>query len=282
MMQVNKKPFCLAIRPLFPVLAMGIFASACEGVGDEIEAALGWEKGTAQEHEVLTSPPLTLPPDYELRPPGTGGGPPPGFEHLVQPVAPQQPDPNAPAVAGQYYPAVPGPYAAPAPNVNYGVSPTAYPVPGAAPWPSPQAQPWVAPWPQNTTQTQSSFNQATQAYQSANQRAAQQAYPQGYPQPYPQPYYQGYPQPYPQPYYQGYQQPYPQGYQQPYQQPYPHAYPQPYPQGYPQASPVQTLATSPTDKVAVPTVQGGEGSAGPSQECQKITVDAFGNYVCSE
>ncbi|MBT5658660.1 MAG: hypothetical protein HOJ02_00750 [Rhodospirillaceae bacterium] len=280
---MNKKPLQSAVGSLSFVLAMGLFVSACGGVTDEIEAALGWEKGaTAQQHEVMTSPPLTLPPDYELRPPGEGGGPPPGFENLVQPVTAQQLDPNAPAVAGQYYPAVPGPYAAPAPNVNYGVSPTAYPVPGAAPWPSPPAQQWVTPWPQNAGQAQSTFNQATQAYQSANQKATQQAYPQGY--------YPGYQQqPYPQqPYPQGYQ-PYPQGYpQQPYpQQPYPQGYyqgypQQPYPQGYPQANPVQTLATSPTAPVAVPTAQGAPTQASPAEECKKITVDAFGNYVCSE
>jgi len=270
MTHVNKKSLQSAVGSLSLVLVMGIFVSACGGVTDEIEAALGWEKGAAQQHEVVTSPPLTLPPDYELRPPGEGGGPPSGFEHLVQPVAPQQPYPNAPAVAGQYYPAVPGPYAAPVPDVNYGVSPTAYPVPGAAPWPSPPAQQWVAPWPQNTGQAQSTFNQATQAYQAANQRATQQAYPQGY--------YQGYQQ---QPYPQGYQQqPYPQGYQQ---QPYPQGYQQqPYPQGYPQADPVQALSTSPMDKVAVPTAQGAPSQASPAEECKKITVDAFGNYVCSE
>ena len=50
------------------VVALGLTLAACEGLKD----TLGWNKQSPDEFVVVTRAPLTLPPDFTLRPPAPG------------------------------------------------------------------------------------------------------------------------------------------------------------------------------------------------------------------
>ena len=70
--------------------------SACEETRHNISKALGFEKPDFNESEVLTGEPLAIPPDFDLRPPGSG-------EELYNPSA----NSGAPVVAAPQPPAIP-------------------------------------------------------------------------------------------------------------------------------------------------------------------------------
>ncbi|MDP6031799.1 MAG: hypothetical protein QGH78_05000 [Alphaproteobacteria bacterium] len=271
-------------RALSTVLAtaVALSLSACEETRHEISKALGMEKPDFEESEVLTGPPLTIPPDFDLRPPGSG-------EELYRPspesVAPVVAAPQPQAVLVQRQPATesyrktyPGAYQSAYPvqgtDSGYPVQGThpgargAYPPQGNYPAQSAYGQAVPQTTPQSTAQNV--FSQALQTYGRAN-TGGYAATPSGTYN------YGGYSayggQPYPQP------QPDPQ----PKSQPYPQPYPQPnsgqpvaaqqhpvqdvigYHQGQPHTSPPAANSTSP---------------AVSPQECTDVVVDISGNYVC--
>ena len=77
--------------PAVLAVAVSFGLSACEETRHEISKALGMEKSDFNESEVMTGEPLAIPPDFDLRPPGSG-------EELYYPSA----DSAAPAAAAPY------------------------------------------------------------------------------------------------------------------------------------------------------------------------------------
>ncbi len=160
-------PAVLAVAALFGL-------SACEETRHEISKALGLEKPDFNESEVLTGEPLAIPPDFELRPPGSG-------EELYYPSAGSA----APAAATPQ--AIPVQQQQPYQQPYRGAYP-AQPIYG-------QAVPHAIP----PSTAQNVFTQATQAYGHGN-TGGYAATPSGaynyggyggqpvYTQPYPQPH----------------------------------------------------------------------------------------------
>lgn len=235
-------PAVLAVTALFGL-------SACEETRHEISKALGLEKPDFNESEVMTGEPLAIPPDFDLRPPGSGeelyypsadlGAP---AAAVPQGIPVQQQQPYQQPYQGAY-PAQPAYGAYPA-QPAYGTYP-AQPAYGQAP---PQAIPQSG--------AQNVFAQATQAYGRAN-TGGYAATPSGAYN------YGGTAQPYPQPY--GGQPVYSQ---QPYAQ-------QPY-AGQPGA---QNVSGYQGQSQVIPPVANSDAAA-PSQECDDVVVDVLGNYVC--
>jgi hypothetical protein len=258
--------------------AVALSLSACEETRHEISKALGLEKPDFKESEVLTGPPLTIPPDFDLRPPGSG-------EELYRPspesIAPVVAAPQPQAVPMQRQPATES-YQETYPEAYQSAYPvqgtdSGYPVqgihPGARGAYPPQgnypAQPaYGQAVPQTTPQStaQNVFSQALQTYGRAN-TGGYATTPSGTynyggysaygGQPYPQPYPRPYPQPYP--------QPQPHSGQPVAAQQHPVQDVIGYHQGQPQTIPPAANSTSP---------------AVSPQECTDVVVDVSGNYVC--
>jgi hypothetical protein len=220
----------LAVTALFVL-------SACEETRHDISKALGLEKPDFNEEEVLTGEPLAIPPNFDLRPPGSS-----------YPSA----DSGAPGAVALQLQAIPV-LQQPAQRTY----PGAYPAQGAYPgaysaqgtYPAQPAHGQAAPQAISPSAAQNVFTQAIQAYGHANtggyattpSGAAAQPYGGG------QPVYA----------------------QQPYTQ-QPGAQDMSSYQGQAQAlPPVANPAAAPIE-------------ASESIECNKVTVDYSGKYICVE
>jgi len=126
--------------------------SACEETRHDISKALGLEKPDFNEEEVLTGEPLAIPPNFDLRPPGSG-------EELYYPSA----DSGAPGAGA----GAPRPQAIPVlQQPAQGTYPGAYPAQGA--YPVQPAHGQTTPRTIPPSAAQNVFTQAIQAYGHAN------------------------------------------------------------------------------------------------------------------
>ncbi len=290
-----------------------VVLAALAGCSD-LRQAIGIEKSVPDESKVTETPPLSIPPDFTLRPPRPGATGP--DQNMAAAHSPPQPPQQPPQQLPQQQAAAPahgqppqGAYPADYPNNSspYGVQPAypqanGYPQPAQYPGTMP-AVPGYAAVPSAAYGTDAYFQGAVQQYNASQGSAAgyspypaynQPAYPgyaaNAYPA-YQQPAYQ---QPaYQQPAYQqpAYQQP---SYQQPaYQQPAYGAPPYP-PAGAPQpAAYNQGLqpapANPPANQTGIPPAPPGPAApppapasqaAAPPKSCDHVTVDAWGDYTC--
>ena len=230
-------PAVLAVTALFVL-------SACEETRHDISKALGLEKPDFNEEEVLTGEPLAIPPNFDLRPPGSG-------EELYYPSA----DSGAPGAVAPRSQAIPV-LQQPAQRTY----PGAYPAQGAYPgaysaqgtYPAQPAHGQAAPQAIPPSAVQNVFTQAIQAYGHAN-TSDYATTPSGAENYAAQPYGGG------QPVYA----------QQPYTQ-QPGAQDMSSYQGQAQAlPPVVNPAVAPS-------------GASESSECDEVTVDYSGKYICVE
>ena len=85
------------------VLATGLALSGCGGAS--ISRIMGSDPAPQQQINAQAAPDLSMPPDLQLRPPGTGAAPPPAAPATQYAAAPQQYDPQSGLAAAPAAPA---------------------------------------------------------------------------------------------------------------------------------------------------------------------------------
>lgn len=297
-----------------PLLGLALAALSL-GACDSLRQAVGIDKSVPDESKVTQTPPLSIPPDFALRPPQPGQAGAPAYADNS--MTGQQ-------VTGQPGQAAPGQATA----APYGAYPTAPTAPGYAPAGYPATG--YAPTQPASGGTDAYFQQALNQYSAQPGARDYNGYPVSAPQPvYQQPgYYTGYQPaqtyyPPPAPTYPTYYPPAAPAYPAPpanqtynptaYPAPYaPPAYPQPayqqpgtpYPSynapGY-QPPPAATAASAPglppapaypaPGQTGIPPAPPGQVPVSPApagqsapgadaQTCGHMTVDAWGDYTC--
>jgi len=71
MLRSSTSPSCRVV-PALCAVALLLPLAACSGVGDSLSRTFGFSRDTPDEFAVTTQAPLTLPPDYSIRPPQPG------------------------------------------------------------------------------------------------------------------------------------------------------------------------------------------------------------------